>query len=122
MLGLEADDGGAEAEEALARVRAAESALARLEELEAEGWVMDETARRVRGSYQFRIDRFSARMDPDGDGKIEKRSLKYQRLRRELLDAERRTVVELRNTGEISDEVMRRVEHDLDLEVSRLDA
>ena len=47
--------------------------------------------------------------------------MKYQKLRRELLDAERRAVVELRNTGEISDEVMRRVEHDLDLEVSRLD-
>ena len=27
----------------------------------------------------------------------------------------------MRNTGEISDEVMRRVERDLDLEVSRLD-
>jgi CPA1 family monovalent cation:H+ antiporter len=121
VLGLEADDGDAEAEEALARVRAAESALARLEELESEGWVMDDTATRVRGTYQFRIDRFSARMDPDGDGKIEKRSIKYQRLRRELLDAERSAVVALRNMGEISDEVMRRVEHDLDLEVSRLD-
>ena len=74
-----------------------------------------------RGAYRFRIDRFSARIDPDGDGKIEKRSWKYQRLRRELLDVERRAVVELRNTGEISDEVMRRVERDLDLEVSRLD-
>jgi hypothetical protein len=29
-------------------------------------------------------------------------------------------VVELRNAGEISDEVMRRVERDLDLEVSRV--
>ena len=78
-------------------------------------------AERLRGQYRFRIDRFSARIDPDGDGKIEKRSLKYQRLRRELLEAERHAVVELRNTGEISDEVMRRVERDLDLEVSRLD-
>jgi CPA1 family monovalent cation:H+ antiporter len=84
-------------------------------------WVLDDTAARVRAQYQFRIDRFSARIDPDGDGKIEKRSIKYQRLRRELIDAERRAVVELRNTREISDEVMRRVEHDLDLEVSRLD-
>ena len=120
-LRLEADDGGAEAEEALARVRAAEAALARLDELQAESWVLDDTAERMRGAYRFRIDRFSARTDPDGDGKIEKRSLKYQRLRRELLDAERHAVVELRNTGEISDEVMRRVERDLDLEVSRLD-
>ncbi len=121
-LELKTDDGDAEAEEALARVRAAEAALERLDELVGEGWVLDDTAERVRGAYRFRIDRFSARTNPDGDGKIEKRSLKYQRLRRELIDAERHAVVELRNTGEISDEVMRRVERDLDLEASRLDA
>ena len=121
VLRLEADDSGAEAEEALARVRAAEAAMTRLDELVSEDWVLDDTAERLRGLYRFRIDRFSARIDPDGDGRIEKRSLKYQRLRRELLEAERRAVVELRNTGEISDEVMRRVERDLDLEVSRLD-
>jgi monovalent cation/hydrogen antiporter len=118
-LRLEADD-DADNEEALARIRAAEAALARLEELEQAGSVLPDTAERVRGAYRFRIDRFTARTSPDGDGKIEKRSLKYQRLRRELIDAERQTVVELRNTGEISDEVMRRVARDLDLEESRL--
>src|SRR5262249_8840061 len=114
-------DGAADAEEATARVRAAEAALARLDELVGEDWVRDDTAERLRGLYNFRIARFSARMDPDGDGKIEKRSMKYQMLRRELLEAERHAVVELRNTGEISDAVMRRVENDLDLEVARLD-
>jgi CPA1 family monovalent cation:H+ antiporter len=120
-LRLEEDDGDVEAEDALARVRAAEAALARLDELEREDWVREDTAQRVRGLYQFRIDRFSARIDPDGDGRIERQSIKYQRLRRELLDAERHAIVELRNTGEISEEVMRRVQHDLDLEVARLD-
>jgi Na+/H+ antiporter len=120
VLRLE-DDGGADVEEAQARIRAAQAALERLDELQGEAWVLDDTAERVRGQYQFRIDRFSARSDPDADGRIEKRSLKYQRLRRELLEAERHAVVEMRNTGEISDEVMRRVERDLDLEVSRLD-
>ena len=121
-LRLEEDSSDADAEEAHARVAAAEAALERLDELVGEAWVLDDTAERLRGQYRFRIDRFSARIDPDGDGKIEKRSLKYQRLRRELIDAERHAVVELRNTGEISDEVMRRVERDLDLEVSRLDS
>jgi monovalent cation/hydrogen antiporter len=121
-LRLEEDDGGAEVEEVHARIRAAEAALERLDELSAEAWVRDDTAERLRGLYRFRIDRFAARTDPEGDGKIEKQSLKYQRLRRELLEAERHAVVELRNTGEISDEVMRRIERDLDLEVSRLDA
>jgi monovalent cation/hydrogen antiporter len=120
-LKLEADDRDAEAEEARARIRAAEAALERLDELESEAWVLDDTAERLRGQYRFRIGRYSARVDPDGDGRIEKRSLKFQRLRRELLEAERHAVVEMRNTGEISDEVMRRIERDLDLEVSRLD-
>ncbi len=120
-LRLEAD-GGAEAEEARARVRAAEAALERLDELASEEWVLDDTAERLRGQYRFRIDRFSARSDPEADGKLEKRSMKYQRLRRELLEAERHAVVEMRNTGEISDDVMRLVQLDLDLEVSRLDA
>jgi monovalent cation/hydrogen antiporter len=120
VLGLEADDTSADEEEARARIEAAEAALVRLDELVAESWVLEDTAERVRGLYRFRVDRYSARIDPDGDGKIEKRSLKYQRLRRELFDAERHAIVELRNTGEISDEVMRRIERDLDLEVSRL--
>jgi CPA1 family monovalent cation:H+ antiporter len=120
VLGLEDDPADDEAEEALARIRAAEAALARLEELERESWVRDDTAERIRGRYRFRIDRFSARSDPDGDGKIEKQSLKYQKLQRDLLDVERTAVVELRNTGEISEEVMRRVVRDIDLEESRL--
>jgi len=121
-LKLESDDGDAEAEEAQARIRASEAAIARLDELEGESWVRPDTAERVRGLYRFRIGRFNARIDPDGDGKIEKQSIKYQRLRRELLDVERQAVVEMRNAGEISDTVMRKVERDLDLEVSRLDA
>jgi Na+/H+ antiporter len=120
-LRLEADDSDTEEEEALARIRAAEAALERLEELAPETWVLDDTAERLRGLYRFRIDRFNARVDPGGDGKIERRSMKYQKLRSELLEAERHAVIELRNTGEISDEVMRRVARDLDLELSRLD-
>ncbi len=121
VLRLEADAGGADREEARARVLAAEAALERLDELVGEAWVRDDTADRLRGLYRFRIDRFTNRIDPDGDGTIEKQSLKYQKLRRELLEAERHAVVELRNTGEISDDVMHRIEHDLDLEDSRFD-
>ena len=81
----------------------------------------EDTAERMRGSYGFRQNRFSAWLDGDDDGAIEERSLDFQRLRRELLAAEREAVVELRRAGEISDEVARRVERDLDLEDARLD-
>ena len=48
VLHLE-DDGQAEREDAKARVRAAEAALERLEELAGEDWVRDDTAERMRG-------------------------------------------------------------------------
>ena len=43
-----------------------------------------------------------------------------RRLKLELISAERTEVVTLRNQGEISDDVMHRIEHDLDLEDLRL--
>ena len=52
----------------------------------------EDTAERMRGLYGFRQERFRSRYDPDGDGSVEERSQNYQRLRRELLDAERMAV------------------------------
>jgi monovalent cation/hydrogen antiporter len=120
LLRLE-DDGSAAREEAKARIRAAEAALVRLDELVDEDWVREDTAERMRGLYRFRRERFSARFDDGDDGGIESRSLDYQRLRRELLDAERGAVVALRREGVINDDVMLRVQRDLDLEDARLD-
>jgi Na+/H+ antiporter len=120
LLRLE-DDGIAMKEETKARIKAAEAALGRLEELVGEDWVRDETAERLRGLYQFRRNRFAARFDAEDDGSIEERSQAFQRLRRELLDAERQAVVSLRREGRINDEVMNRIQRDLDLEDARLD-
>jgi CPA1 family monovalent cation:H+ antiporter len=121
LTGLEEDVADEMREEAKARIHAAEAALDRLDELVDEGWVRPDTAERTRGAYNFRSNRFRARLDDADDGEIEERSLAYQRLRRELLDAERAAVVALRNEGKISEEVMQRVQRDLDLEDSRLD-
>jgi CPA1 family monovalent cation:H+ antiporter len=115
------EDGVDGREEAKARIRAAEAALARLEELVDEDWVREDTAERLRGAYRFRNDRFRARFDDGDDGAIEARSQDFQRLRRELLDAERDAVLDLRRTGVISDDVWYRVARDLDLEDQRLD-
>ncbi len=121
VLELE-DDGGADREDAKARIHAAEAALARLEELASEDWVRDETAERVRGAYRFRTDRFRARLGDVDDNGIETRSQDYQRLRRELLEAERQALVSLRRSGAISNDVWIRVGRDLDLEDQRLDS
>ena len=44
------------------------------------------------------------------------------RLRAEILDAERRVLVRLRNEGAISDDVLRELEQELDLEALRIGA
>src|SRR3954465_2574536 len=115
------DDGIGEQEEAQARIHAAQAAVDRLEELVDEEWVREDTAGRMRGLYAFRQERFRNRFDPEADGAADERSRDYQRLRRELLDAERRAVQDLRRQGRIGDDVMRRVVRDLDLEDARLE-
>ena len=118
---LEDDSRLEEKEDTKARIYAAEAALARLEDLADEEWVREDTADRLRRLYDFRRNRFRARFDGDDDGAIEQRSTDYQRLLRELIDAERVAVRALRRDRRISDDVMRRVERDLDLEEARLE-
>jgi Na+/H+ antiporter len=119
-LGLHRDDSDAQ-EELRGRLRATDAALARLEELAGQEWTRDDTVERMRGWYQFRRRRLKARGGYLADDGAQDRSLAYQRLVRELLEAQRREIVRLRNQGEISNEVMHRIERDLDLEDSRLE-
>ncbi len=75
----------------------------------------------MRELYEGRIQRFSARLeDTDGDGAHDLRSASYRQWRQEPLGAERQTVIDLRNRGELTPEVMRRIERDLDLEEARV--
>ena len=122
-LGVHEDGAEEEAEELRARLVASHAALERLDELAAEDWMRDDTVERVRGLYQFRQRRFKVRAGKieDDDG-IEERSISYQRLMHELYAVQRRALVELRNDGTISNDVMHRIERELDLEESRLDA
>ena len=119
------DDGEEAREELLARRRATEAALAHLDELEGQDWTRDDTVERMRGMYRYRVRRLNARAgeqgeDDDGDD-YEHRSRKYQKMVRSVLDAQRAAVVQLRNQGEISNDVMHRIERELDLEDERLE-
>ena len=113
------DDGEAEREEVAARVRLAEAAIARTEELDGQDWVRSDTLDRVRALYDYRRRRFGAIGDGDGS-EYEERTGAYIRVMYELFDAQREALIGMRNSGEISDEVRRRVERELDLEESRL--
>jgi Na+/H+ antiporter len=119
-LGVHGDD-AEQREEVQARLAATDAALERLGELAAVEWTRDDTVERLQGLYQFRRRRIEARAGMLEDDGVEDRSLAYQRLVRELLEAQRHAIVRLRNQGAISNEVMHRIEREFDLEDTRLE-
>ena len=59
----------------------------------------EDTAERMRGQYRFRTNRFRARYQGVDEDGVEERSQQYQRLRRELLEAERQAVLDCATRG-----------------------
>ncbi len=120
VLHIESDD-GEQHEELRARLVATQAALARIEELGAEDWTRDDTIERMTGLYDYRRRRLKAQAGKIEDDGYEDRSTAYQRLVREVLEAQRAAIVGLRNEGTISNDVMHRIERELDLEDERLE-
>jgi monovalent cation/hydrogen antiporter len=100
---------------------ATKAALAQLDELSSEEWTREDTIERMRRAYEYRKRRFAARAGKIEDDGYEDRSLAYQHLVQIVLAAQRDALVDLRNRGEISNELMNRVVRELDLEESRLE-
>jgi CPA1 family monovalent cation:H+ antiporter len=79
----------------------------------------------MRMLYEYRQRRFAIRAGELEDGAgidaVETRAKRYQKMVRSVLTAQRQRLVELRNSGEISNEVMHRLERELDLEDERLE-
>ncbi|HEU0113113.1 MAG TPA: hypothetical protein VFQ80_00465, partial [Thermomicrobiales bacterium] len=107
-------------EERLARRTTAEAALARLAELEEEQAAPPVLAAALRTRYEHQ-----AALLVDGDETQASAAADHielhQRVQRELLAAEQHALIRLRDQGAISDQVLRRVERDLDLEEVRLE-
>src|SRR4051812_12127803 len=103
------------------RVRAAEAALARIDELEEEPWVRDASAERLRELYEYRLERFRRRAEEDGArSELDDQTADFARLPVELINAERDEPLGLRRRGEITEEVMGGIERALALEESRV--
>jgi Na+/H+ antiporter len=107
-------------DEATARLETAQAALDRLEELEEVG-ARGEPVRRLRELYRGRFALCVAVLgggDLPEDGRRELKE--YGAMRRELIAAERATLIGLRNDGQIRNELVRRIERDLDLDEARI--
>ena len=113
------DDHATEKEERLARLRANEAALARIEDLGSSNQARPESVERLRSEYADRIRQLSK--DASHEESLRRLYSKdFEQLAREALDTERETVIGLRNEDTINDEVLRRIQHGIDLAEARL--
>lgn len=112
-------DRGLEREEMLAREHAATVALERLDELSGESWLVGDQVERLRVHYSRQLQRFAKGSAVDADCSMEAGEA-FRRLRHETITAERLSLIAMRNNGTISDEVLHRLEHELDVEALRV--
>ncbi len=117
FLGESVRDGVAH-EELVARMMIASAALSKLDQYPSEG-PEGGVITRVRAKYLERLEAAArtARGDEGGDADV---SGIEAGLHREAIDEERAALVRLRNAGEISEEVFRTLERELDFDEARL--
>jgi len=78
----------------------------------------DEVLNQVKTKYEIRIHRLR---NDQAEGKLKDEQIaEFHAVQQELLTTERNFLIQLRKQGKISDEVLRKIEYELDLEEVRL--
>lgn len=114
------DDGSAEREENKARLKAAMAGQSRLQQLIQNNEISEMLAKKLGRHYDTRVRRYSGRYHGEPDDEAEEFYSRYEQIELDLLKAELDAIVNLRNQGIINDEVLRKVQRDLDLQLIRM--
>ena len=115
LLGLRPDEESGE-EETEARNRVAAAGLERLEKIEPSNDTRRKVLEGLREQHRHVSHRYQALVRGKHHTKDEERGDAYRKFRLEMIDAERSALIRLRDEDVISDDVMRRIQRDLDLE------
>ncbi len=116
-LGVKEDDKHAREEEA-ARVRISSSVIEHIEE-NYSLTLSEAVLNQIKSKYEIRIQRI--RKDSTEQRMTPEQISEFHRIQQELLAREREFILNMRKEGKISDEVLRKVEYELDLEEARLE-
>jgi CPA1 family monovalent cation:H+ antiporter len=115
FLGLKADD-QLQRDEQEARLRIASGVIEHIEENYS--LVGDDLLPIIKNKYEIRIQRI--RKDQSQQRMDDEKVLAFLRIQQELIETERRIVKQLKNESKISEEVLRKIDYELDLEETRL--
>jgi len=126
-LGVE-DDGTLAHEESHARAAATDAALVRLQELRSEAPGHLPLIEQLRERYEHRGEHLN-HDHTEGDASAaddltpeQVEEMEHDEIRRSVISAERLAILDLRDRGEISDDALRAIERDLDLDELRSEA
>jgi len=115
LLGLKADPESAR-EMSAARARLAVVGLEALDALPVDQPGAEDARKALRLKYEHVAHRFQARLHNKRIARDEERIEAYRTMRLKMLFAERGALIAMRDKNEISDDVLREIQHDLDLE------
>jgi Na+/H+ antiporter len=113
-------DSASEKEEREARLSANRAALGRLASVAEQDPSRADALNRIRIEYEDRVRQLESYEPGKADQPHRLFSSEYELLSKEALEIERETILRLRNTDVINDEVLRRIQRDIDLAELRL--
>jgi CPA1 family monovalent cation:H+ antiporter len=109
-------------EEVRARQRLVEAATGRLDQLYPVWPGHRPLLDQLRETYRHRSEHVDRQRNPTSADGEDRELIEHREIRRTVIDSEREALMRLRAEGEISDEVLRNLERELDLEERRMDA
>jgi CPA1 family monovalent cation:H+ antiporter len=118
-LGIQAD-AETDEEERRARLEANKAAIDFIENARENGNFSADVAARLRAEYDERVEQLEVCAENPDDCRGEIATPQYQRLQRQALRVERKTIIRLRNERVINDDALRHIQRDLDLAEARL--
>ena len=120
-LGIK-DDGSAIREEREARLQANRAALVRLSQITEHSPAKEDALQRLRIEYEDHIRQIEGDEPKNAHTPLRLFASEYEHLSHVALQVERNTIIELRNANVINDDVLRRIQRDIDLAEIRLQA
>jgi len=115
-------DVGVREEEARARQRLLEAASRRIDQLYPVWPGHRPLLDQLRETYRHRSEHVDRQRESSTDDGADRELIEHTEIKRTVLDSEREALMRMRADGEVSEEILRNLERELDLEERRMDA